>query len=252
MAQKTNIGWTDHTFNPVWGCAKVSPGCKNCYAEALASRYGAGVWGPGAPRRTFGDKHWAGPRTWNRAAEKAGERRRVFCGSMCDVFEDHVTVNAERLKLWPLIKQTPNLDWLLLTKRPENVLAMLPQDWGQGYPNVWLGASVEGNDYAWRADCLRAVPAAVRFVSYEPALGPVDALALDGLHWVIYGGESGPGHRAEDKRWARDMRDRCRAAGVAFYHKQSAGPLPERGVELDGQVLKAFPSPPRVPLTLFG
>lgn len=253
MSAKTIIAWTDHTFNIAWGCQKVSPGCAHCYAEGLADRYGHDVWGPGKPRRTFGDRHWSEPLRWDREAGRAGVRRRVFCSSMCDNFEEHPTVAAELARLWPLVRRTPNLEWQLLTKRAERVADCLPSDWGpHGYPNVWLGVSIEDARYAGRADFLRAVPAAVRFVSYEPALGPLaGALDLTGIGWVIYGGESGPRYRPEDKQWARDMRDACRARGVAFFHKQSAAAVTERGIELDGEVVREYPAPARRPLTLF-
>ena len=130
--------------------------------------------------------------TWNREAEANGIRQRVFCSSMCDVFEDHPTIDAEREKLWPLIRATPSLDWQLLTKRADRMADRLPADWGGGYPNVWIGVSIENNDYVDRADRIRDIPAVVRFISYEPALGPLDQLNLSGIDWVIYGGESGP------------------------------------------------------------
>jgi protein gp37 len=191
MAQKTTISWTDHTFNIAWGCTKVSPGCKNCYADALSHRYGHDVWGPGKPRRIFGEKHWREPLQWNSQAQSQGVRHRVFCSSMCDVFEDHPTIDGEREKLWSLIRATPWLDWQLLTKRPGRIRPALPADWGGGYGNVWLGTSIESNDYTARADILRTIPATVRFISYEPALGPLDQLNLTGIDWLIYGGESG-------------------------------------------------------------
>jgi protein gp37 len=164
---------------------------------------------------------------------------------MCDNFEDHPTIEAERAKLWPLIRDTPWLDWQLLTKRPERMIDNLPDDWGDGYPNVWLGVSIESNEYAHRADVLRQVPCVVRFVSYEPALGPLDKLDLRGLSWLIYGGESGPHYRKHDPAWPRAMRDRCRSAGVAFFHKQSPGRYPGTGVALDGEVIHEFPAPHR-------
>jgi protein gp37 len=241
MGAKTIISWTNFTFNIAWGCTKVSPGCKNCYADGLANRYGHDVWGPNKPRRVFGPKHWAEPTKWNRDAEAAGVRHRVFCSSMCDVFEDHPTIEAERAKLWALIRETPWLDWQLLSKRPERIAANLPNDWGAGYANVWMGTSIESNEYVSRADHLRSIPASVRFISYEPALGPLDQLDLAGIDQVIYGGESGPGWRPEDKQWARDMYARCQLAGVAFYHKQSAGYRTELGVELDGKIVHNYP-----------
>jgi protein gp37 len=253
MGKKTNIGWTHHTFNPWRGCAKVSPGCAHCYAEAMAKRDPAilGTWGKEGRRiiaSESSDTGWRAPVKWNRAAEQDGQRRRVFCASLADVFEDRPDLVAPRARLFRLIRQTPSLDWLLLTKWAERIGALLPPDWCDGYPNVWLGVSIESNDFAGRADHLRAIPAAVRFISYEPALGPLDRLDLAGLDWVIYGGESGPKRREEDKQWARDMRDRCRAAGVKFFHKQSAALYPEQGRELDGQLIEEYPVPRRLPL----
>lgn len=247
MAVKTIIAWTHHTFNVAWGCVKVSEGCKNCYADTLSRRYGQDVWGPNKPRRTFGDKHWGEPLKWDADAAQAGERRRVFCSSMCDVFEDHPTIDAERAKLWWLVRRTPNLDWQLLTKRPQRIAANLPRNWGDGWPNVWLGTSIENNAHVGRADHLRGIPATVRFVSYEPALGPLDQLDLTGLDWLIMGGESGPGYRPMEVQWARDIRARCAAAGVAFFFKQSAAPRTEMGVELDGAIIRAYPQR-RIPL----
>jgi protein gp37 len=254
MAQDSKIAWCDHTFNAAWGCEKISPGCTNCYADALSDRYGFDVWGPGKARRTFGEKHWKEPLAWNRAAERAGLRARVFCSSMTDVFLDDPTIEAERGKLWPLIRATPSLNWLLLTKRSDRIAACLPADWGpHGYSNVWLGVSVEGAEYAYRADQLRAVPAAVRFVSYEPALGPLaHALDLSGIDWLIVGGESGPRHRPMEHQWARDVKAACEAAGVAFFFKQSSAYRPDSGIELDGAVLRAYPSVRRVALPVLG
>ena len=258
MGAETGIAWTDHTFNIAWGCQKVSPGCTHCYAEGLSTRYGHGVWGPNKPRRTFGPKHWVEPIAWNRAAERpepprtpafmpggipprmnAGARNecggsvrrrgRVFCSSMCDIFEDHPTIERELGKLWPLIRATPSLDWQLLTKRAERIAECLPADWGGGYPNVWLGVSIETREYEWRVQLLRRVPARVRFVSYEPALGPIDGIDLTGIDWLIYGGESGAGFRPDDERWAEGIREQCRREGVAFFFKQRAARFPGTG-----------------------
>jgi protein gp37 len=144
-------------------------------------------------------------------------------------------------KLWPLIRQTPNLEWQLLTKRPERIAQSLPADWGNGYENVWLGSTIENSDYVDRADYLRAVNCKVRFVSYEPACGPLDKLDLTGLHWVIFGGESGAGFRQHDPQWARDIRDRCDAAGVSFFYKQGSSLYSGADETLDGQTYKKFP-----------
>lgn len=221
----------------------MSDGCKHCYADETAARRGWDVWGKGKARRTFGDKHWAEPLTWNRAAEKEGKRRRVFCSSMCDVFEDHPTIIAQHEKLWPLIRATPMLDWQLVTKRPERIREMLPTDWRDGWSNVWLGTSVEDMRVASRVDHLRSIPAAVRFISYEPALGPLDDLDISGIDWVIYGGESGPKHRPHDLAWPRAMRAKCDAAGVAFFFKQSAARFTEMGTTLDGETVRNYPTP---------
>lgn len=243
MSEKTIIAWTDATFNMAWGCTKVSPGCVNCYADTLSHRYGFDVWGKDKPRRTFGIKHWAEPMKWNAQAAKEKKRRRVFCSSMCDNLEDHPTIIAELAKLWPLIRATQWLDWQLLTKRPERYPQSLPVDWGTGYPNVWIGTTIESNDYVHRADLIRAVPAVCRFISYEPALGPLTDLNLDGINWIIYGGESGDGFRPHDLAWPREMRDRCKAEGVAFFYKQSPAYRTEQGVYLDGKLERAYPLP---------
>lgn len=243
MAQKTGIAWTDHTFNIAWGCVKVSPGCKHCYADTLSNRMGHDVWGPRANRRVLSPSYWKEPHKWNRAAEEEGRIHLVFSSSMCDVFEDHPTITEQRERLWQLIRETPNLHWQLLTKRPERIAENLPADWGVGYPNVWLGTSIENDDYVWRADHLRDIPAVVRFVSYEPALGPLPSLNLSGLDWIIYGGESGPGWRDHDLDWPREMRRRCEEAGVVFFYKQSAAPRTEMGIELDGEIVRKYPTP---------
>lgn len=251
MSVKTIIAWTDHTFNIAWGCVKISPGCKNCYADTLSSRYGHDVWGVNKPRRKFGDKHWSEPLKWNEDSVAGipgvrgdGFRHLVFSSSMCDIFEDHPTISEEREKLWPLVRATPHLDWQLLTKRADRIADNLPDDWGNGYPNVWVGVSVENNDYVWRAnDHLAHIPAAVRFISYEPALGFLPGLDLSGLDWVIYGGESGPGYRHHDLEWPRAMRNRCADAGVAFFFKQSSAARTEMGITLDGETVRNFPTP---------
>lgn len=241
MGATTGISWCDCSFNPVWGCAKVSPGCSRCYAESLAARYGHRVWGEQGKRRTFGPEHWAEPIAWNKKAIKEGRRLRVFCGSMCDVFEDHPVVDLERTKLWPLIRATPFLDWQLLTKRPEQIIHKLPTDWdANGYANVWLGVSVENQDYAHRITTLLKIPATLRFVSYEPALGPLK-VHLAGISWVIAGGESGTKHRPMDTQWARDMRDQCKASGVAFFYKQGSHRLPGHDTKLDGELIQEIP-----------
>lgn len=235
MGKLTSIAWTHHTFNIVWGCSKVSEGCANCYAEAWAKRCGIG-WGPAAERRTFGDKHWREPLAWNAAAGKAGERRRVFCSSMADVFEDHPTVAGERPKLWALIEATPWLDWLLLTKRPENIDTMMPPHWrGQWPKNIWLGFTGENQkrfDDRWVEveNVGRANRIAVLFCSMEPMLGQIDIdIGLqdecDGkwlrtLDWLIIGGESGAKARPFDIVWVSDIFGQLDGLDVPVFVKQ--------------------------------
>src|SRR6185312_10780014 len=206
-------------FNPVWGCTKVSPACDNCYAEAWDKRTGGAHWGPHAPRREFGDKHWNEPLKWDRAAAKDGVRRRVFCASMADVFDKDWPA-AVRPRLWALIRATPHLDWLLLTKRPQNIAKMLPEDWGAGYPNVWMGTTAENQEELERRwPHLYAVRAAVRFISYEPALGPLD-IRFKLIDWIIIGGESGAHARTFPLPWARSVIAQSLEFGVKCFMKQ--------------------------------
>lgn len=241
MGADSKIEWTHHTFNPWRGCAKVSPGCAHCYAEAMAKRTGIhGTWGPEGERVVSSDAYWAQPLRWDRAAAKAGERRRVFCASMADVFEARDDLHEPRSRLFSLILATPHLDWLLLTKRPENVEIIAPESWMDGFPkNVWLGTTVEDQQRAdERIPHLLAVPAAVRFLSVEPLLGPVDLRAyLDGstrwsvrtnatrIDWVIVGGESGPGARPMHPSWAVSVVEHCREAGIPCFFKQAGSVL---------------------------
>lgn len=270
MAENSGIEWTDHTINLWWGCEKVSPGCKNCYAETLSKRFADDIWGKNKPRRyiksAIKDAH-----RLNRKAEREGVRYKVFAQSMSDVFEDHdgPIVDTEWLSLWicpachvrrdgaipevqktgpicnacdlvmhPLampdlrrdlfatIDATPNLDWLILTKRPENIRKMWPKIDHQGHcwhlNNVWLGTSVENQEQADKRipellKCRDLSP--VLWLSCEPLLGLVE-LSLDGIDWVIAGGESGSNARPSHPDWFRSLRDQCQAAGVPFFFKQ--------------------------------
>lgn len=226
MGRKTAIKWCRCTFNPIWGCYEFSPGCDGCYAREWAKFTGHDVWGKRGPRRTFGDKHWAEPLKWDAAAAAAGEIWTVFCGSMCDVMEDHPVWTTERPKLFRLIRETPHLIWLLLTKRTRNILRFLPPDWGRGYPNVWWGATVEDRKRKRRIQELAAVPARRRFLSMEPLIERVDLTPEDlaPLDWVIVGGESGRKRadlRPFDLTWARVLRDQVKGAGKSFFLKQA-------------------------------
>lgn len=262
MGTTTAISWTDHTFNTWWGCQRVSPGCENCYAETFAKRTGNDVWGKNADRRRFGDKHWNEPFKWNRSAESEGRRHRVFCASMADVFEDREDHLNDRDRLFDTIHQTPWLDWQLLTKRPENVLKMVPYVDASDWPdNVWIGATVEDQKRAdERVPVLLEIPAKVRFLSCEPLLGSVvlrpswtelelRSFGGDGVEcfprvdWVIVGGESGPKHRPLNLDAARHLRDQCLADGVPFFFKQVGGLRPTSGGDLlDGVAHKEFPN----------
>lgn len=206
VGSSTAIAWTDHTFNPWWGCSRVSPGCENCYAETFAHRLGLEVWGKSSDRRFFGPAHWLEPLRWNDRAVDAGRRELVFCASMADVFEARLDLDDERERLWRLIAATPALSWQLLTKRPENVLRMVPSSWlvgerdvphhvhawvAAGSPaehwpsNVWIGTTVEDQIRARaRIPRLLEIPAPVRFLSCEPLLGPLDLSRWLGLEWM--------------------------------------------------------------------
>lgn len=240
MGKDSKISWTHSTFNPWWGCLEVSPACDNCYAREVAARFSPGLWGKDAPRRFFGDKHWNEPLKWNATAKKAGQRHRVFCASMADICEDRRDLDPHRERLWKLIEATPDLDWMLLTKRPENYRTMLPSRWIIGEkperPNVWLGTTAENQRRAdERIPHLVSVPAAVYWISAEPLLGPIDfrghwsrevetgqlsSAFVHGINWVIVGGESGDAPRRMDPQWARDIRKQCQENGAAFHFKQ--------------------------------
>jgi protein gp37 len=228
MARGTAIEWADDTWSPWWGCTEISEGCKNCYAREQTH----GAWGNHPRKRTSRD-YWRQPVYWNadapRFQREHGHRERVFGGHICDWFDNQAEPEW-RAEAWKLVRATPNLDWLILSKRPQNISKMLPDDWGDGYPNVWLGISVEDEaSYRQRWPLLAAIPAVIRFVSYEPALGPLGPIDLGiGVlpDWVIVGGESGKNPRMMDAAWARDVRDQCRKLGIPFFMKQMTGRAP--------------------------
>lgn len=264
MAEKTEIAWCDSTFNPWIGCTKVGPGCDNCYAEAdFGQRKKRAVWGAGEPRSRTSVANWKNPMQWNKqhwaecpecgwrgnygtpshpVCEKCGTaavpaRRRVFCSSLADVFDNEVP-DAWRMDLFSLIAQTPNLDWLLLTKRIGNVMKMCQRDglMFDQLANVWIGATICNQEEADRdIPKLLSIPAKARFLSMEPLLGPVDLALLgtlprsqhtnytqvhDMLDWVVVGGESGPNARPMHPDWVRSLRDQCTEAGTPFLFKQ--------------------------------
>jgi len=259
MAANTKIEWCDHTFNPWVGCTKVSPACDHCYAEAWAKRTGhPELWAPGSKgtRRRTTPANWRQPLVWQRKRKAfgLGWRPRVFCASLADVFDNQVPA-AWRDDLWALIAETPSLDWLLLTKRPQNIRKMLPgscveQLVGCDLPpwpwsNVWLGTTVENEwEAVRRLPYLLDAQARVRFLSMEPLLEPINlARAVEAaggtfwpqpgrspdLHWVIVGGETGGGARPMDPSWARAIQIQCQVAGIPFFLKQMTrkAPIPE-------------------------
>lgn len=210
MGERTGIEWTDHTWNPWRGCAKVSPGCKHCYMFRDQRRYGMDpATVVRAARQTF-----RAPLRWREPAM-------VFTCSWSDWFIEGA--DEWRADAWAIVRETPWLRYQILTKRPELVADRLPADWGEGWPNVWLGVSVEDQAHVHRWAALQEIPAAVRFLSCEPLLGPLELGDLAGLDWLIAGGESGPGCRPMDPAWAERLRDRCVEAGVPFFFKQHGG-----------------------------
>jgi protein gp37 len=243
---ETKIQWAHYTFNPWLGCSKVSPACANCYAEAWAKRSGLVKWGVDAERRRTSESNWREPLKWNREAKNAGERRRVFCASLADVFEDREELAPWRDDLFELIGETTNLDWLLLTKRPENLDGMLPWtsdhlgEYRERYwPQVWIGTTIENQEQADnRLPHLLGIPAAVRFLSVEPLLGPIDLdgrsdpkrvgvqhwdyfkMAKHPIDWIIIGGESGPNARPMNTDNLISLRDQCLSARVPVFIKQ--------------------------------
>ena len=255
MGKNSSIEWTHHTFNPWWGCAKVSPACENCYAEKWSKRVGKKLWGTNAERRFFSDNHWREPLKWNHEAEKNKTRKRVFCASMADVFEDREDLNVWRSKLWDLIANTPNLDWLLLTKRSENIGKLTP--WNSNWPgNVWLGATIENQEIAdAKIPYLLKHPAKVRFLSCEPLLGNLDIskwLCSNSkfdiksknqcVYWVIVGGESGSKARPTNPIWIKSLRDQCVKAGVPFLFKQWGAWSPADSQDTEKQKTLKFSS----------
>ena len=243
MGKDSRIEWTHHTFNPWWGCVKVSAACDHCYAEAWAKRLGEQVWGAKSERRFFSDSHWKEPLKWNREAAEQNSRRRVFCASMADVFENRPDLVAPRLRLLKLIEETPHLDWLLLTKRIHLVRKQLPKNY-ELPKNVWLGATVENQETADKRIryLLEFKSPSVRFLSCEPLLGPIDISKhlRYGEHgtrvdWVIAGGESGAGSRPMDPLWPSALQKQCAIEKTPFHFKQWGHWAP---VELVSDLLK--------------
>ncbi|SMF36682.1 protein gp37 [Azospirillum oryzae] len=246
MASRSSIEWTEVTWNPIAGCTILSPGCTNCYAMRMAARLAAMGQDKyqGTTRKSGGRAKWTGrinvvdaaldePRTW-----KAG--RLVFVNSMSDLFHEDVPPEAIR-RVFATMSATPQHTYQVLTKRADRLLELSSElPWPR---NVWMGVSVENADYAWRVDRLRRTGAKTRFLSLEPLLGPFHDLNLDGIDWVIVGGESGPGARPMDPDWVRSIRDQCIAARVAFHFKQWGGVVKKRsGRIIDGRTWDEMPN----------
>lgn len=240
MAEVTGIAWTDFEW---WGCSSAAgAGCANCYAAVLDRRTGGNFFGIGTVPRLTKEYNRNKPYRWNRDAEAAGARRRVFCGSMMDFFDKNAPEGA-RASLWAKIRETPCLDWQVLTKRTANIPRMLPEDWGGGYENVWLGATCEDKKSGLRRlEQLRDIPAKVRFLSVEPLLEDLGDINLTGIQWVIVGGESGSGFRVMEKAWSDRVIAQCREQGVAVFFKQWGGTANDAGGCLvDGSEIKEWP-----------
>ena len=250
MGAETRISWANSTFSPWTGCKEVSEGCDNCYARALRKRFGHPEEWDGVRNRTSAN-YWRKPLAWDRAAAAEGTRRMVFCSSMSDVFEPGEQLDEYRRDLLALIRSTPNLDWLLLTKRVANGRRILTEwvEEDELLANVWFGASVETARQNYRIEQLRTAPAVVRFLSCEPLLGDLGEVDLCGIEWVIIGGESGPHARPMRAEWARRLVAQCQEQNVAVHFKQwgefdEAGQRVGRekaGRVLDGRTWDEFP-----------
>jgi len=231
---KSNIEWTDETWNPFTGCTKISPGCKNCYAERQAN------WLKGIGQKKYmnGFDFTHHPETYDMPLKKT-KPRKFFVNSMSDLF--HESAHLEEIKkVFDVMNKSYQHIFQVLTKRPERIQEIyFHLKWTQ---NIWLGVSVENEDFQSRIDQLREVPATIRFLSIEPMLGPIPNLNLKHIHWVICGGESGPNCRPIEKDWVRDIRDQCGEANVPFFFKQWGGEhKKEHGKMLDGREWKQFP-----------
>lgn len=244
MSEKTGIRWTDATWNPMSGCTEVSPGCDHCYAKTFAEKMRGSAGYPVGFDPMLRPKALDNPRKWK-------EPRRIFVNSMSDVF--HKAFPQDYIdQVFRVMLEVPRHDYLILTKRPERMAHYIKgwldrNDLTTVPPFIWLGTSIEADKFTYRADILRTIPVGIRFISAEPLLEPLPSLNLKGLAWVIVGGESGPGFRPMDHEWARDLRDRCAAAGVAYFFKQSSGPRTEMGVTLDGRRHEEYPDRPEAP-----
>lgn len=231
MAEKSGILWTDGTFNPWWGCSKVSPACDKCYADRVAKRYGwSNLWGAYAERRFFSEKHMNEPRRWNDQAKKEGKVKRVFCGSMCDILESYSgerytldKLDSAREQTFKMAEETPYIEWLFLTKRIHNIQAMIPYAWKKNPPkNIRFGVTVENQDFAYRYGLLTQLWSGNSFVSVEPILSKVSFANVGVKYpdWVIIGSESGSGRRETKIEWVVDLINECKENKTPVFVKQ--------------------------------
>ena len=245
MADETEISWTDSTFNPWVGCSKVSPGCEHCYAETFDQRRlwtEELHWGPGTRPMLVSENGWKLPLRWQRKAARERTVHKVFCGSMHDFADTRAPAGA-RQRLWKLVRETPDLRWQMLTKRPKNILKSLPKDWGDGYQNVCLGVTVENIEHGLpRVDILRRIPCAMRFLSIEPLLEDIGRIDLTDIGWVIVGGESGRGARSMELDWVLNIREQCKRQRVPFFYKQKGAARGHGDCLIDGAEVKEWPA----------
>jgi len=250
MAGPSDIEWTDATWNPVSGCMIVSPGCTNCYAMRMAARLQA-MGHPayeGVTRKSGGRPKWTGRLHLNEAVLDAPMRwrapRKIFVNSMSDLFQDGIP-DEFIARVWDVMARADHHTFQILTKRPENMLRVVAGNGLAAQPNIWLGTSVESAAYKHRIDHLRAVPAGVRFISFEPLIGGVGRVNLSEIHWAIVGGESGPGARPMKVGWVDTIEKECRRQGVAFFFKQWGGVNKKAaGREYREQTWNEFPQTP--------
>ena len=223
MGEVTKIEWCHHTFSGWFGCDEVSAECDNCYARELSKHYGWAKWGTDEPRKRASQSTWRNPISWNRKAASLGVRRRVFCALLSDVGDNRVPLEWFE-DLMSLVVACPNLDWLLLTKRPSGLLHRMRNE---GFTNTWIGTTVGVQSSRFRAETIVGTEFPVRFLSCEPLLGPVRLDGLlggnQGIDWVIAGAESGPKARPMDLGWVRLLRDQCVDAKIPFFYKQGPG-----------------------------
>jgi protein gp37 len=255
--ENSGISWTHNTQNFWVGCDQIAPECAHCYIDRSLIKQGREPWG-----NVYRTKTWNDPYRWEKECRRENYAIRVFTCSLSDFF--HKKADPWRDQAWSVIKDTPHLVWLILTKRPELIASRLPADWGEGYPNVWLGVSTGCNKTLVKMDVLREIPAAVRWISSEPLLENISQkINLSGFDWVVTGGESGAGaeylwnpegdwrqefdtggRRTMELKWAENLRDKTKAAGLPFFFKQVTSPRPGQGADALGRLWDEFPSPP--------